>query len=518
MATSSAHDESSEPRRRRVMLVGLDAAESSLLLAGAESGDLPALASMYRSGAWGTVQSPAGFGSGAVWPSIATAVSPARHGRFYYQQVPPGRYEAKRFEAEEFVAEPVWERISAAGRRIAVFDVPKVGLSTGINGVSAVDWIVHGPVYNEFRTFPESYAAELAARYGTDPLPKCDRPGLRNAAEMREFVDIMTARIGQRERLAHDLWADPDLDLLVTVFAEPHCAGHQSWHVRDESHPLHDADVNRTVGDPLMTVYREIDDALGRLLAGVDDDTLVIVFSGTGMGPNYTGNHLLDEVLRRIDGVSMTPRRSLTKRAKNVAKKIMPLELRRRYRPLKRRVEEGAAAGDRSRRRAFCVPHNDIAGAIRLNVEGRERDGRIPADGVEAYVERLKRELLALRNVDTGEPVVTDVIVVRDHNAGEAIDRMPDLFVLWNRSAPIDRVTSDTVGVVEYVHRGNRTGDHSPESCVFAVGPGVQPGEILDMQIYDLMPTISAVLGVDPGDTDGRPVDALAAHGPGVGA
>lgn len=503
--------EGANNRRRRVMLLGLDAAESSLLLEGARSGALPNLARMHSSGAWGIVDSPAGFGSGAVWPSVATAVSPAEHARYYYRQVPHGGYEARRFEAEELRAVPVWDRISAAGRRIAVIDVPKIGVSSDINGVSVVDWISHGPVYRGLRTWPESYAGELTRRYGTDPLPKCDMPGGRNESQMREFLEIMTARIEQRERLTADLWADAELDLLVSVFAEPHCVGHQTWHVRDTEHPQFDAELHAALGDPVMMVYAEIDAAVGRLLEAVDGDTTVIVFSGTGMGPNYTGSHVLDEVLRRLDGVTMTTRRSLTTRAKRVAKRLLPRELRRRGRPLKRRVEEGAAAGDRARRRSFAVPHNDISGAIRLNIAGRERHGVIQPGEVEAYIADLRDELLALRNADTGEKVVDEVVVVADENSGEALDRMPDLFVVWNRSQPIDRVRSDSVGVVEYLHRGNRTGDHTPKSCLFAIGAGVVPGPIDGMTIYDLMPTVAALLGVDAGPTDGKVVGQLTA-------
>jgi predicted AlkP superfamily phosphohydrolase/phosphomutase len=205
----------------------------------------------------------------------------------------------------------------------------------------------------------------------------------------------------------------------------------------------------------------------------------------------------------------MTPRRSLTLRAKRIAKRYLPLDLRRRGRPLKRRVEEGAAAGDRARRRSFMVPHNDIAGAIKLNIAGRESQGVLQPDEVDAYVEHLRTELLALRNVDTGEAVVDRVVRVADEESGDAIDRMPDLFVLWNRSKPIDRVQSEAVGVVEYMNRGNRTGDHTPESCVFAIGPGVVPGQIDDMTIYDLMPSVAAALGVETAGTDGKVVTQL---------
>jgi predicted AlkP superfamily phosphohydrolase/phosphomutase len=498
-----------QQQRRKVLLIGLDAAESTLLQAGMDGGTLPVLGRLRRDGAWGIVASPAGFGSGAVWPSFATGVSPAKHGRYFYRQVHAGDYAARYFEATEFRATPLWERLSAAGRAVAVFDVPKMGLSTDIDGIMAVDWIAHGGVYGKLHAVPEAFADELTRRFGTDPLPKCDLPGMRSVDEHRLLLRQLHDRIGQRERCTRHYLAERDWDLFVTVFAEPHCVGHQAWHVRDRNHPLHDAAALATLGDPVLDVYRAIDASIGRMIAGVDDDTTVIVFSGTGMGPNYTGNYLLDEVLRRIDGIAATRRASLVRSLKLRAKRVMPREVRRRARPLKRRVEEAAQSGDRARRRSFAVPHNDITGAVRLNIAGREPNGILRPEEVVGFVDKLRAELMALRNADTGGPVVERVVRVADESSGPHLDDLPDLFVMWHRDAPIDRVQSPTVGTVEYVHRGNRTGDHRQDSMFVAVGPGVVPGEIAGTTVYDFAPTLGAILGVPVDDTDGTEITAL---------
>ncbi|HUF98936.1 MAG TPA: alkaline phosphatase family protein [Ilumatobacter sp.] len=494
----------------RVVLIGLDAADSQLLTAAIDAGHLPSLAKMRDRGAWGNVPPLAGFGSGAVWPSFSTGVSPAKHGRYFYRQVGPGSYEAQDFHPDRFRADPVWVQASRAGRKVAVFDVPKVGLSDEINGVMAVDWISHGPVYPEMRTFPESFADELTGTFGRNSMRRCDMPGGRSIKEFRQFAEAMNDRVEQRERCTRHYLEHGDFDLLVTVFADPHCVGHQTWHIRDPKHPLHDPAALEQLGDPLLDVYRSIDGAIGRIVDDIDDDTTVIVFSGTGMGPNYTGNHLLDDVLRRIEGRNATTVARTVRYVKRRLKKILPRDVRRKSQKLKRRIEEQSLATDRAGRRAFAVPHNDIAGAIRLNVVGREQHGLLERAEVDAYVGQLTKELQQLRNVDTGNAVVESVVRVSEHHSGDAIDDLPDLFVIWNRSAPIDRVQSSTVGTVEYVHRGNRTGDHEAESIFFAVGPQVEPGRVDDMQIYDFAPTIAALLGTEVDVTDGRVVEALA--------
>jgi len=456
------------------------------------------------------VDSIPGFGSGAVWPSFATGVSPASHGRYFYRQVFPGSYSARKFTASEFRHRPFWEVLSDADRHVAVFDVPKVGLSPDLNGLMSVDWIVHGPVYKELRTTPPSLADELVDRFGTDPCPKCDYPGLRSVDENRELIAQMVERIDQRTRCTLEFLGSESWDLFLTVFGEPHCIGHQCWHVRDPEHPLHDAESTRAIGDPVREIYAAIDRGMGKILSSIEEDTFVIVFSGTGMGPNYTGNYILDEVLRRLEGREKPRSVDWLTRAKLRAKKILPNEIRNRGRQLSRRVEEATKGHDRSERLCFDVPHNDISGAIRVNLVGREPEGRVHrGEELDALYESLRNDLLDLVNLDTGEPVVEDLVRVSDHCSGPELDRMPDFFVLWRRDAPIDRVGSKKVGEVEYPHRGNRTGDHSPDSFFVAAGPGVSAGPVTDLSILDFAPTVADLLGVELPQTDGRPIGAL---------
>ena len=494
---------------RRVLLIGLDAADPNLICEAIDRGDLPALRGLRDEGAWGPVSFPPGFGSGAVWPSFSTGVLPARHGRYFYRQVRPGRYEAARFEADQFEAKSFWEEICTAGRRVAVFDVPKMGLSERIDGVEVVDWLVHGPVYHELRTNPASFAAELAARFGTDPLPKCDLPGGRDARQQAELLDVLRGRIATKAEASRHFMSQEKWDLFVTVFAEPHCVGHQSWHVRDPAHPQHDPEAHALIGDPVLEVYRAIDRAIGELIEDLDDDVCVIVVSCTGMGPNYTGNLLLDEVLRRLEGLRKPVALGAWLRLKRRVKTLLPVSVRRRGRQLSRRVDERAAHADRERRRFFVVPHNDMTGAVRMNLVGRELRGRVRPDEVDALFESLREDLLELRNLDTGGRVVADVVRTADHCGGEHLSRLPDFFVIWKRDAPIERVGSPKIGEVAYRHRGNRTGDHRAESIFFARGRGVRAGRIDRVSVLDFASTVATLVGVELTGTDGEPIREL---------
>jgi predicted AlkP superfamily phosphohydrolase/phosphomutase len=281
--------------------------------------------------------------------------------------------------------------------------------------------------------------------------------------------------------------------------------------VHDPSHPLYDAAAARRVGDPVRDVYVAIDAAIGRILAAAGPDADVIVLSTTGMTANHGGNHLLDEVLRRLEGARAPRTLDWLLRAKRSLKRHLPIDFRRRWRGKTSQLEEVASRNDRARRSCFALPHNDLAGAVRVNLSGREARGCIaPGAQYDALFEQLRCDLLALRNLDTGRPAALDVLRTDQLCAGPELSLLPDFFVIWNREAPIDRVGSPKIGTIEFAHRGNRTGDHTPESAFFAAGPHVAAGRIESVSLLDFAPTIAALHGIALPDCDGRVIPALA--------
>jgi predicted AlkP superfamily phosphohydrolase/phosphomutase len=108
-------------------------------------------------------------------------------------------------------------------------------------------------------------------------------------------------------------------------------------------------------------------------------------------------------------------------------------------------------------------------------------------------------------NTETGEPLVEDVIVTREHYPGPYSQRLPDLLVRWNRNAPIRSVWSPGIGHVDHEAGDNRTGDHTPEGfCVIAGGDTQALDNAPTMAVTDLAPTIAWYFGKRLSDHDGR--------------
>jgi len=502
-------------------MIGLDAFDPGLARRWAAAGELPTLARLLEDGAHCTVRNPFGLFVGALWPSFASALRPDRTRFHCWDEIDPATYRWRLCPPKPELYAPFWRRIGEAGRRVAAIDVPHARAAP-LNGIELFEWGCHDRHYG-LHGFPGRLAEEVAAHVGLHPvfgLQGCRerhfapddfyarRGRFRTPAEERELVRAMVAGVETKGALLRALHRREDWDLFLAVFGESHAIGHQQWHLHDERHPRFDAGARDAAGgDPVLQVYRAIDSELGRLVAQVPPDAAILVHLSHGMTAHHDGTHLLDEVLLRLDGKK--PREAVKPALpalRHLADRIgVPVLWRSRI--------ASAVRGDppRAGRRFFAAPNNSVYGGIRFNLAGREPRGCVAPEEVETLSLELERELRALVNLKTGGPVVLAVHRCSDHYPRAPDDRMPDLFVEWERSGPIEAVESLGIGAVITPYTYWRTGDHEPDGLLIALAGGLPAGESMEpLAVEDLGPSIAARLGVALGEVDGSPAPWLA--------
>jgi predicted AlkP superfamily phosphohydrolase/phosphomutase len=481
---------------RRVVVIGLDAMDAGIARGLVEAGSMPNLGAFLTSAAWAPTENPRGLLVGGVWPTIASGCWPDRHGFYCDLQIEPGTYEAWRHDPDGIAIAPVWDVLADHGVRSVLLDVPVTRLS-GHDGVTQlVDWGTHDRLLPT-ASAPASLVGEIVEQFGEYPVqPKCDHYTRSN--DPVGLFDALLEGVAVKERIAGEYLAREDWDLCWFAFSEGHCAGHQFWAVHDPGDPKHDPALRAELGDALVRVYQEIDGALGRLLARIDDDVTVVVLLSHGMGPHDDGDHLLGEILRRLDAAEGTSRR-IAWRERAFRRVQRGARVARRARPL-----EGEL-------RFFKVPNNELSGAVRINLRGREPRGRVaPGDEYRAVVAQLRQDLLDLENPDNGAPVVREVWCAEDRYRGPLRDTLPDVFIEWNRGAPITAARSAKIGTVRFPPRSNRSGDHRPTGLFALRGPEVVAGMLpASVRAIDIAPTIAARFGVTMPDVVGAPVSAL---------
>jgi predicted AlkP superfamily phosphohydrolase/phosphomutase len=509
------------------VLLGFDAMDPALTEQWAREGRLPAFARLFASAGRRKIRNPPGLFVGSLWSTFFTGRSAVETGFHCWEEIVPGGYERVVTTAGSIRGRPFWEALSDAGCRVAVLDVPHSCAGAPVHGVVVSEWGCHDRHFG-LRTHPPELAHELIERFGPHPVLGADpfqtrewapddymfRAGpLRTADEEEELLGGLLAGADAKRRMSVAFLRDGPWDLFVSVFGDTHSAGHQSWHLHDPSHPRHDAAVRARVGDPLHLVYERMDHALAEHLALVDADDIVMVLLSHGMGPHYDGTHLLPEILRRLDGAygADQPRRSLGGRFLGWAWSGMPGWLRERTRRPLAAVLRGRAKRRRlraprdydtdheRRTQAFFVsPNNFVVGGVRINLAGRERDGRIRSGpDLEAVYRRLEADLLALVNVATGTSVIERVERCDLHYEREPLDALPDLFLHWNQSHPIETVWSPRVGLIRGPYEHWRTGDHRPGGLLLVHGADLEPEKQLPaLEINQLGAWIADELGV----------------------
>lgn len=493
----------------KVLFIGIDAADKDLILKWTSEGALPTFQNLFNRAAWGATTNPVGLYVGAVWPSFYTGVSPAQHGRYCYTQLQPGSYENQAFRPTDVKAEPFWDALSTANKRVAVIDVPKTFPAKNFNGIHIVDWCTHDPDYPKLVTWPASLEEEVSTRFGRDSIGDCN--GKRDtAADFFSLRDALVERVAKKAEISGHFLAQGKWDCFLTVFSESHCVGHQCWHLRDPGHPRYDANLAQVVGDPVKDVYRAIDQAIAKLIAKVGPETMIIVLASHGMGPHYDASFMLDRMLQRLERVHSPRAYPRLAQVLKWAWNRLPRKLTQRYRPLKSKVKQLGLDAHASRK-YFTVPNNDVYGGIRINLAGREPQGKVqPGAEFDKLCESLTRDLLTFVNQDTGEPLVKSVLKTAELYQGAYLDHLPDLMVEWYRDAPITRVYSPLTGEIQGVFKGCRTGDHKPEGLFFIAGPSVRPGPLeTPVSVMDFAPTIASELGVTLPRAEGRSIVPL---------
>lgn len=511
----------------RIVMLGIDAGSSDLLLKWSADGTLPGLAKLRERAMIGRTMSHEGLYVGSTWPSFYTGVDPGSHGLYSRRQLAPGTYRmVDSFQGTHCGHKSFWDRLSEAGVRMAVLDVPLSSPSTGINGIQTVEYGGHD-AHLGFSAVPASLETELIEQFGSPTNhPVSGRCSADPSAEgMEQFSRGLVSAVEKKTRLTTSLLKRESWDFFLQVFTESHCAGHLAWHLHDPDHRAHDADIAAQVGDPILTVYQAIDRAIDEILNGLAADTTAIVFSSHGMGPCNLPYGLARDLLVTLGHTQPIRPRNYNRRnyvGKRVLRPVLkraigsiPAALREHLRPLAPPIRRTVAglAGQIDFQGSACFPVHDTPAhsGIRLNVVGREPVGVLrPGAEVDHFIDRLEKDLGGLKNADNGTPVVLHFQRTRKLYDGEFADVLPDVIVSWNQDTPVRRIYSSSFGELRCNFNHPRTGHHRPEGFFMAAGPKITPAELPAVHsIMDYAPTISEMLGVTGLEFDGRPIETL---------
>lgn len=542
-----------------VIAIGLDAAEPTLLETWMDRGHLPNLDRVRKQGVYSRLHNTVNYQdrqaefstTEPLWVMMATGCLPDKTGFWDTITYDPQDY--------RIGFEPVYGGYDyqeyppfyALGDRykVATFDVPVTRVVPDVRGVQITGWGGHHPFYPS-ASQPAHLLGDIEAKYGKNPVYQKDNGIWWDKQYFDWVVKSVDHSVDTRLQICSDLLKQEDWDLFLVGFGELHTLGHDLYHHSQPDHPLYSHPRWEVEADPLLQGFERVDSAVGQLIDRAPANARIVLFSLHGMAPNLSdllSMALLPEVMYRYNfpgqvalgggDTTSPPPPIITKNIRNGWSAEI-WRLMHASNPLQRLWQNWAPKqflrGSRhgllspyhlmetdselgwmpamwyrplwSQMKAFALPAF-AGGHIRINLQGRERNGIVAPADYDAVCDEITDLLHRLRDGRTQQPLVERVVRTRkspldnDPKLPE-----PDLVVHWHYlpTDVIDSPDCGRIGPITY----NRTGGHRPEGFLMASGPGINPGtELATGGAVDVGATLLQLMGADiPAHFDGKPL------------
>jgi predicted AlkP superfamily phosphohydrolase/phosphomutase len=490
----------------KLLIIGLDGATFDLILPWVKGGHLPNLGRLIGDGVHGQLASTLPPVTSPAWPTFMTGCNPGKHGVFDFIQ--PSGSDFSLVNATKIKQPTIWQRLSAAGFRVGVLNVPVTYPPQPLNGfmISGILSPKGGQV---------CYPDDLINRYRADLGDYRIAPSIQFKPGIEEaYIEDIRGLIHSHGQWALRLMKDEPWDVMMVHFIALDIMMHALWRFMDHSHPRYQpSPYEHAIRDG----YKLVDEYIGRMLNLLPGDTTVMVMSDHGFGP-----------LRKIVNLNVyLHEKGFLKLRNDIVTRLKLAAFRRGITPagvyrlveriglqnLATRVSKetrNQVVGrflsfenvDWSRTVAYSMGH---VGQIHLNMAGREPNGIVE----EADYERRRQDVIEALNElkdEDGRQLVSQVIVREETYHGPYAGNGPDLHLIIDDYNMIAFPLFATDGKVLTDQIRGDSGCHRREGIFIAHGPQVHKArEINGADILDLAPTIMHLLDqAVPRIMDGR--------------
>jgi predicted AlkP superfamily phosphohydrolase/phosphomutase len=513
-----------------LLIIGLDGATWTLIEPWLARGELPHLASLRNSSAWGPLAATTPPATLPSWTTFMTGVNPGKHGIFDFTRRELGSYDVRFVNATFRKAPTVWRLLSEAGQRVCVLGLPGTYPPEAVNGC-----MVSG-----FDT-PVTTRADASFVWPPALVPLVESIGGFPFADFQEFrigpgwyhmaLERLLRGVEVKTRLAETLLRREPWDCFLVLFGESDTAAHHFWKFHDAASLRYDADGARELGDALLCVYRALDSAIGALQSAAPSASVLLVsdhgFGGVGAKAIYLNRWLEAMGFQRAD--HEMPGGRAAARLKRLALRNIPASWQARAFRFRggqwaSRLESRARfAGIRwNQTRAFSEELNYFP-SVWLNVNGRDPAGTVAASDYERVRDDLCAAAETWRDPEHGKPIVHRAWRREDLYHGPWLQYAPDVVFelaldagytytcLPSHSAP----STASVRILEGAELAGgkltgMSGSHRPEGVFLLKGDGVRPGLIRGVRMVDMAPTILAQCDLaSPSEFDGVTIQTV---------
>ncbi len=464
-------------------MIALDSADPEYLLSYLPH--LPHLKRLLSDGRYLNLDTTAAHMDATVWPTFYSEKLPGEHGVYFPFQ---WDYEAMRYrrfsELNWCKFEPFWNRLGEKGIAVGILDIMMLQLPPkAAHNISYYHWHTQDECdvdkFNKSPIWSEAKRLFHTNNLGFD-IPADMTEGQRSALHGGLLASTRT-----RGKLSRWLIDNSDWRLFIISFSEIHRAGH--YFTPDPQQFIKNMDQ-----DLLLSCYKEADKAIGHILEGVDqDNTHVIVFSLSGMGPNNSQSHFLSNFLQRFNqhimrkdvvAVSEQSKSGFVRQLREKLPGPLQVEIAKRVSQKTRNWVVNRTFTGELNWESTSIFHvlSGGQGYMRWNIAGRERDGILDAGGpkIREFSKTLRDELHSLTTVGNGKKLVKKLVDIPSVYPGSYASHLPDFSIIWEDMAPVTEIVSDRLGVFKGRIGTGRGGNHRDKAFAITSASECQPDPI----------------------------------------
>lgn len=494
---------------KKVLVIGLDGATFDNLKPWIKGGKLPNFANILENGVHGPLKSTIPSLTAPAWTSFFTGKNPGKHGVFDFF-IPQSGYSLQLVDSTHRKSKPIWVLISDAKAKAGVVNMPMTYPPDRFNG-----FMISGfgtPRFDESSTFPKSLWSEISKEVPGYMIHETE--DFFHTGDRDKFVKSIFSRTKKRASAVKYLMNKKEWDFFTVVFRGPDQIQHHFWKFMDSAHPDYNQKDGEKYGNVLLTYYQKIDNILGDILRGINNETTVILVSDHGSIPAYKGiylnNWLIEKKLLQLKkGIGIGS--ILAKIRSNVVHLIRKYNLRTFSKYIPRRIRKNMYSPlnvNWSQTKIYFMSQG--GGYLMVNLRGRESKGTVePGKEYEDLRGYVISELYNLVDPGTGEKIIDKVYKREEIYTGPYVKNAPDLFIIPKRGyhPQVGIGRKDLIGPLTYPNSKKVavSGVHDINGIFMIKGPSVKKGEVIENpKIIDITPTILYIMGLPiPKDMDG---------------
>jgi predicted AlkP superfamily phosphohydrolase/phosphomutase len=499
-----------------ILVVAWDGADLGLVEPWIAAGELPHLAALVERGATRSLASTRPAVTFPAWTSFLTASSPDRHGIPDFT-IRDG-YRVRFTNAADRRLPTVFSLMSVAGMRVGTYAVPATYPPDPLSGFQIPGFDTpFGASPASKHGHPVALVEKILARYGTLAVDGPSQARIDDGWH-RRALSRMLASIDRRAEIFEGLLREIRPDCAMVHFIESDTVSHQFRHFCDSHSPRYRESEH---GDAMLRVYRALDVALGRLIASIDGDSVVMLLSDHGSSATsdraiFWNRWLADA--GRLAFKKQAPIVSVVGTVKRAVTALTPARLHAglfaTLKPVVNRLESAARfAGIDWAHTSVFSEELAYQPSFWLNLRSREPNGTVAEHEASAMLEALQTDLLALRDPFDGFPVVRSTWRREALYQGPFAHRFPDLVVELERPDGCEYAAgSSRAGRERRVFRRLRPhemtgargtsmpGAHAHHGLCVVAGPGVVAGRYPTSGLDHAGATLLALTGLAPAE------------------